>query len=677
MLILCLFHGINVSERARRRLFQAVHIQWSAFMIKSLMVYIDVLFPVSLGRLTYRCPEGLAHDAKPGMIVSAPLRNKNTLGVIVSRSGSPPQDAIRGQIREITALHGERPVLSPKMIELIHWMSEYYIAIEGNVLKQTLPDEIFVGTGQRKSRRKTELSKMFGTEEVSEDILSAITRAVSENKYRTFLAHIPSLDSEYSMTLKILNTIRNVIVLLPEIAPANMLYDEISRGFGDRPCLLHSGLSKGKRSENIAGILSGKHDIVVGTRAALFAPLKKVSLIIVLQEHNGSYKLEEGIRYNIRDVAVMRGYLEKAVVLLSSVSPSIDSYFNALSKKYSQIGQPPVETGKSGQPGMRIIDMRSAKKVTPAISRTVFEAVRSRLAAGKRTMFVINRRGHSTVVQCSECGHTEDCPKCGIPLVMHKDRKTMECHRCGLSRGIPENCGRCRSVRLEMLGSGTQKIQEELSELFGVDAPRFDSDSVKKGREKIEMMQYISEGPARIIIGTKMMTHKILSGKFSAAVVLNIDAALNQPDFRAYEKAYAELVLIRDFVEPDGEMFIQTRFPGNHLFRYLKQGDYKSFAAEELSLRKELSFPPYARLLNLIITGDAALPDKIIGYVNSLNRNIEALGPLSGTNRKGSLEHSVLLKSQNRQLLNETAREILKRYGNAAGIKILPDIDPA
>jgi len=634
-------------------------------MIKSFMSYIDVLFPLALGRLTYKCPEDLARALKPGMLVSAPLKKGVSKGIVAAINVVPPP----GRIREIKEPHGDQPVLSAGLIELIRWMSEYYIALEGIVLKQTVSHEIFERTGTRKSAQKAPADDRFEPADIPDDLLAPVMKSAAQKEYRAFLMRSPSAGYEFSAAIKLLHSFRNVIVLLPEIVSANMLYNEISRTFGERACLMHGEVSKGRRSENIEGILAGRHDIVVGTRAALFAPLKTVSLIIVLQEHSGSYKLEDGIRYNIRDVAVMRGYIEKAVVFLASIAPSIDSFYNALSKKYALLEPVPAERQK-----VRTIDMRSARKMTPNISRPVFESVRSRLAAGKRLMFFINRRGHSTVVECSECGHTEDCAKCEAPLVMHKKDNLMKCRLCGKTRGVPDKCGRCGSFRLEMLGAGTEKIQEDLKGLFGVDAPTIDSDSVKKGRGRGRKMQ-ASTKAAQIIIGTKMMTHNIISGGFSAAIVMNIDSAINLPDFRASEKAYMELALIRELIEPGGEAFIQTRFPGNHLFRHIRKDDYRAFASEELTMRKELSFPPYSRLLNLEITGNAALAEKIAAHVNSM-QNIEALGPLVTPDKKGAVVYSVLLKSTSRQLLNTTAREIIAKYRNVPGATILPDVDP-
>lgn len=638
-------------------------------MLKSFMSYYDILFPINLGPLTYKCPEELLDKAHPGMIVSAPLKNKLTKGIIFSRNFSPPD----GRIKDISKIHDDFPVLSKGLLKLIGWMSDYYLAPEGLVLKQSVPREIFIKTKVRKIKEKPTCNIDIEFIDIPETDLSSVLASVSYNKYQTFLLHSPTLLYQYSLTAKLLNSCRNVLILLPEISQSNMLYNSLKGIFKDRICILHSEMSGGMRTENIEGIISGKHDIVLGTRSALFAPLKTVSLIIVLNEHSSSYKPEEGIRYNMRDIAVMRGFIEKAAVLLSSVTPSVDSYFNSIANKYRLIK--PAASAK--RPRVRIIDMRFEKIIRPQLSKTVFDSLKNRLNNGKKIMLVINRRGYSTLLLCNECGHTENCPACNIPLILHKHEKSLKCHYCGTSIGIPEKCSRCGSFNLDLLGSGTQRMQENIKELFGVDALRFDSDKVKKKSEVRELMQHISDNSAKVIIGTKMLTKRMaINERISLAAVFNTDITLNLPDFRSSEKAYAELSSIIGLVEPDGQILIQTRFPQNSLFRYFKADDYESFVKEELSKRTELSYPPYSKMLNLRFSCTPSLLEKIIMTIREASEDIEVFGPATVKTKKGETEFSILLKSRDRKILNTTAKTILKKFRDTKDINIRIDIDP-
>ena len=638
-------------------------------MIKLPVHYVDIIFPVNLRPLTYKCPEHLSGQARPGMIVSAPLRNRTAKGVILDASASPPA----GPIKELSSIDGDFPVLGKGMLKLLRWMSDYYLASEGSVLQQTVPKELFTKTKSRKTVKEPEGALLELPDVPSEDI-APIMASAAERRYRAFLVRSPSGSYEFSFISKLLTSgLKNVLVIFPEVFHADIFYSAITGGLKDRGCLLHGEIPRGRRSEALEGIISGRHDIVIGTRAALFAPLKNVSLIAVLREDCGSYKLEEGIRYNIRDVAVMRGFIERCAVMLSSVTPSVDSSFNALAGKYSLLNP---ATGIK-RPRIKIIDMRYAKKIRPGISKEVFDAARNKLKAQKKIMFLINRRGYATLLLCQDCGHEERCGNCDIPLVMHKGEKLLKCHYCGTARPVPDKCTRCGGIHLELLGSGTQRVQEELEELFGVSAIRFDSDKVRKKSKAMELISSISGNSVNVIIGTKMMTKQLgPAEKFSLAAVLNADTYMNFPDFRASEKAYRELAAAADLAEPGGDVMIQTRLPQNSIFRNLKAGDYDAFVKEELKARKELVYPPYSKLLKITVSGNSRMADAFAGKIRDTGRGVEVLGPTVSKNKKGEDEFSVLLKSGSRKSLNDTARAVLRRHEGEKGLRIVIDVDP-
>lgn len=537
-----------------------------------------------------------------------------------------------------------------------------------------MPKELFTKTKPRKGGEKSIPHAAIDFIPIGQEDISEITAAINSNKYNGFLLHAPSLIYEYSLVREMLSAGKNMIILLPDVGQANLLYGAVKDIFGERLCLLHGEMSHGQRSENIEGILSGSYDIVIGTRAALFAPLKKVSLIIVMNEHSPLYKTEEGIRYHMRDVAVMRAFMEKAIVLLSSISPSVDSFFNAMTNKYTLL-KPSLAQQR---PNIRIINMKYEKKIKPDLSNSLYDAARRHIIKNDRIMFVMNRRGYSTVLLCSECGYIEKCPACDVPMVLYKKDNMLKCYYCNKARPIPEICGRCKSHKFELLGSGTQRVQEHVEELFGQATLRFDSDTVRKKSEKDELSRLISGDFSKIIIGTKLMTRRIMpTDYFSMAAVLNIDTSLNQPDFRAMEKAYQELSAIIELVEPKGEVLVQTRFPDTPLFRHLQRNDYASFAREELSLRKNLNYPPYAKLLHIRSDGPPEISEKIMKFLRKANTKMEILGPIIARNRKGKEEHTIILKSADRKALNTAAKEVLQSFNHPKKISIRVDVDPA
>ncbi len=631
------------------------------------MTCFDIIFPINLGPLTYRCPDSLNHMAEPGMLVSAPLKKSMAMGIVYQKNTAPPA----GRLKDIALIHGTAPVFSQASLMLIRWMSEYYLAPEGLVLKQSVPKEIFTKTKRRKSEEPLP-AEMPVLIHLPDDDLSELQAAVSQKHYQTSLLYAPSVIHEFSVAASMLRSQSNVIVLFPEISQAELFYQSIRKELGERVCILHSDMAAGRRSETIDNIISGKHDLIIGTRIALFAPMKKLSLILVVDEHSSSYKLEEGIRFNVRDIAVMRGFLEKIPVMLMSPAPSMDSWFNAQSGKYNLIR---LQTAML-TPVIRIADLRFGKKRGSYLSTAVIDKARRSLQKNGRILFIINRRGHATFLLCADCGNTESCPDCCIPLVLHKDRNLLECHYCARTLPVPDVCSKCSSANVEQLGAGTQRIEDDLRDLFNIEPLRFDSDSASKKTEIQGLLKTIATDEPRIIVGTKMLTKRLNPhGSFSLAALLNVDNSLNIPDFRAREKTYQEIISVRDLIAAKGELIIQTRFPQDPLFRHLRDGNYDAFAAEELAMRAALNFPPYAKLLNILAYGNEDLPEKIMKIISESAEPVEILGPTEKKTKKG-IEYSFLLKHAERKVLHAAARAVVKRFKNAKDIEIRIDADP-
>lgn len=631
------------------------------------MTCFDIIFPINLGPLTYRCPESLKQMIEPGMIVSAPLKKSMATGIIYQLNTAPPV----GPLKDIAQIHGISPVFSPAVLKLIRWMSEYYITPEGLILKQSFPKEIFAKIKRRKSEEpfSAEIPSLINLPDID---LTELQSAVNQKDYLTSLLYAPSVLHEYSAAAAMLRSHNNVMVLFPEISQAELFYQTIRNEHGEKVCILHSDMAAGRRSEQIDNIISGKHDIIIGTRMALFAPMKQLSLIMVIDEHSSSYKLDEGIRLNVRDTAVMRGFMEKIPVILMSSAPSIDSWYNAQSGKYNLIR---LQTSPSA-PVIRIADLRFEKKNRSYLSTTVIDKARRALQKGRRILFIINRRGHSTFLHCDDCTNTEACPDCCIPLVLHKDRNLLECHYCARTVAVPDLCSKCSSPNIQQLGAGTQKIEEDLRDLFGIEPLRFDSDSAGKKTDLQGLLKSISAHEPRIIVGTKMLTKRLNpDGSFSLAALLNVDSSLNIPDFRAREKTYQEISSIRDLVVTKGEVIVQTRFPHDPLFKHLRDDNYDAFAEEELAMRAALNFPPYARLLKILAYGNAGLADNIVKIIRESAEPVEILGPTEKKTRKG-IEYSFLLKHAERKVLHTAAQTVVKRFKNAKEIEIRIDADP-
>jgi primosomal protein N' (replication factor Y) (superfamily II helicase) len=643
------------------------------------MDFVDVIFPLNLGPLTYRCPEKLINMIEPGMIVSAPLKNRIAKGIVIGKCLSPP-----AEVRDIENLDSKRPLLSVNMIRLLLWMSKYYLAEQGLVLKNTLPKEVFIKV--RKRKKSTGISPdhkekpgehISALARIGNDTVTSLRDSLKKSSYNTFLFHSPSTAYEYSLLREILAGIKNAIILVPEIFTIETLSRLLQNKFGERMCIFHGELSRGEKSEAIERVLSGSSDILIGTRTALFVPMQKVSFIAVLGEHSTSYKQENTPCYNARDVAVLRGYLEKATVLLSSISPSIESFYNCKTGKYVLI----TPRGAAKRPVISVVDMRYEKHLKPGLSKTVVDAAARYSKKDGQVMFVINRRGYSSLLQCADCNTSVECSHCRIPLVFHKQDMSLKCHYCGsVLTKIPDRCSRCNGYTLKLLGAGTQRIQEDIEELTGMKTLRIDSDRIKKKSELRGIIESISSKESRILIGTKLMTrHLGTAGTFSMAAVLNTDSLLNIPDFRSAEKAFQEILSVIDKIEPAGRVFIQTRMPENYLFQSLKTYDHQLFFKEELIRRKTLFYPPFSRLILIRVITERDISRELSEYIDkgeTENGDFEILGPHLSRTPKGKNEYKILLKSAIREQLHAAAKSFTEAFKDSRDIRVKVDVDP-
>ncbi len=633
------------------------------------MVFVDVLFPLKLRPLTYRCDTPLSHDLKPGIVVSAPLKKSLAKGIVIGESSVIPE----GDVKEIKEIYDRQPLLSTNMLKLLKWMSEYYIAEEGLVLKSMLSKEAFKGVKKRNSEKLATTSHELDLCEVDKTHVQKVLHSIEKKLYKTFLLHAPSLIYEYSFLFEVLKKTNNIIILLPELCLVDNFYQFLTCTFGQRVALYHSDLSSGKRYEAIRKILEGRSDIVVGTRSAVFAPLREVSFIAVLHEHNDSYKHVGSPCYNARDVAIMRGFFEKIPVLLSSVCPSVNSFFNCHLGKYSLL----TPSNNDIKPKVKIIDMRYEKKIKPYLSKKVIDSLKKSINSENNALIIMNRRGYSTL-QCFDCNHIEECPNCKIPIIFHKHDMVLKCHYCNyISKSVTDRCSRCKSFNLRMLGAGTQKLQEDLEEILGVKILRFDSDKIRKKADLRDFLVDIFNRSKKVIFGTNVITKRMQRwSRFAMAAILNSDLSLGMPDFRSAERSFQELMLLKNIIEEDGNILIQTRMAEHYLYKCLKNYDYYSFIKEELMRRKSLHYPPFFRLIVIKIVGKDRLSEKISAAFNIVDKNVEVLGPSSSRLQKNRWEYKVLLKSNSREKLHIEANKIIEIFKKIKSLKFKVDVDP-
>jgi len=421
---------------------------------------------------------------------------------------------------------------------------------------------------------------------------------------------------------------RGAIVLVPEISLTPQTVRRFAGRFGQKVAVLHSALSDGERYDEWHRIRTGEARVVVGPRSAIFAPVKNLGLIVVDEEHDSSYKQDETPRYNARDVAVMRAKLEGARVVLGSATPSLESWLNAKRGKFA-IASVPARVAGRALPAVHLVDMEEEQSRTgrlPIYSEALLDAIHSRLERGEQTILFLNRRGFSRILRCESCGWIATCPNClghetdndgpeGLPYTWHKVDDCLRCHICGAWERTPRECPECHSQELSYTGIGTQRAEEALKRRFpSVRVLRMDADSTSRKFSHDDLLSAFLAGKADVLLGTQMIAKGLDFPNVTLVGVLNADASLNMPDFRAAERTFQLLAQVSGRAgraEKPGEVYIQTFSPKVAAVKAAASADYETFAAGELAVRKDGYYPPYCHLASLVFRSkDESLPGK-------------------------------------------------------------------
>lgn len=407
---------------------------------------------------------------------------------------------------------------------------------------------------------------------------------------------------------------RGSIVLVPEIALTPQTVERFKARFSAPPrstmvAVLHSHLSKGERHDEWQKIRKNRARIVIGARSAIFAPVENLGLIIVDEEHEHSYKQEESPRYNARDVAVVRARDERAVVILGSATPSIESYHNAISGKYRLLNMT-TRVDDQKLPVVRVVDMRmeTRKNKGPGIfSQQLAESIRQRLENGQQTILFLNRRGYASSMQCPKCGYVAGCPNCSVSLTYHRKDQILLCHICGHRRGAPSLCPepKCASPEIRFSGIGTEKVEETLGLLFPkARIARMDSDVMRRKEDYRRVLGDFKLGKIDILLGTQMIAKGLHFPNVTLVGIVQADLGLHMPDFRAGERTFQLLTQVSGRAgrgDVEGEVVVQAFTPYHPAIQHARRHDYVGFYEDEITSRRELSYPPFSRVAMLTL----------------------------------------------------------------------------
>ena len=409
---------------------------------------------------------------------------------------------------------------------------------------------------------------------------------------------------------------KGAIVLVPEIALTPQTVERFKARFSSGKlqtlvAVLHSHLSAGERHDEWHKIRQGRARIVIGARSAIFAPVEPLGLIIVDEEHEQTYKQEEAPRYHARDVAIMRGQMENAVVVLGSATPSMESFYNCKRGKFTLL-ELPERVDDQKMPYVRVVDMRQAaykEKGPPLFSPQLKEAITQRLERGEQTILFLNRRGYSTSLQCPKCGYVANCPNCSVSLTYHRIDQRLACHICGHNEKVPSVCPepKCKNPAIRFAGTGTQKVEEVLAKLFPkARVKRMDADTMKRKDDYRHVLGDFRAGKIDILVGTQMIAKGLHFPNVTLVGIIYADSALHQPDFRAGERTFQLLTQVAGRAgrgDVEGEVFVQAFAPFHPAIQYARRHDFVGFYEQEIEFREQLKYPPASRVALLTLKG--------------------------------------------------------------------------
>jgi primosomal protein N' (replication factor Y) len=505
---------------------------------------------------------------------------------------------------------------------------------------------------------------------------------------------------------------RGAILLVPEISLTPQTVQRFRAAFGDAVAVLHSGLSAGERLDAWQALREGRKRIAIGARSAVFAPIRELGVIILDEEHEGSYKQSETPRYHARAVAAVRCQRETALCLLGSATPSLESWRNAHSGRYALLELPkrvtdhplPKRVTDHPLPGVRLIDIRAGESPRsngraatparggPALSGPLREAIEARLDKGEQCIVLLNRRGFATFVQCENCGKVWSCEHCNVSLTYHRRQQRIICHHCGFREQPPVHCDECEA-RISYSGIGTEQVEQRLGETFpAARIARMDLDTTATKWSHFRILERMRQREVDILLGTQMIAKGLDFPEVTLVGVVNADVGLNLPDFRASERTFQLLSQVAGRAgrgaEP-GEVLVQTSRPGHFALRAAVEHDYVGFAERELDDRLEPGYPPHRRLANVVVSGrsetrvtDLAghLADWTRGLIRSRSLDgVDVVGPAPCPidRLRGRWRWHFLLKSDEPRRLGSVLRYLAIYHGQPSGdLRIEIDRDP-
>jgi len=741
-------------------------------------VYIDIkAFDIDHA-FDYRIPPDLSSDIDIGRIVQVPFKNRIEVGYIVKiKDESELKDR---EIKDILKIVENRPVFDPERLELINWISEYYIQPLGSVIKFFLPPggkykqsitsprvqlkfkdfitlnrnrynqlkdkinwkknssqkkiidylisggEVLKGklvkdTGSSysslvsladkniisivKKRQKRDFryeyrpdkdlkKKKIILNSYQKNALCSIDNAIQKNIFHKFLIEgvtgSGKTDIYIAACRKVIEKKKRALILTPEIFLIPQLFSRFESELGSRVCVYHSNMSEAERYERWLGIWENEFDVIIGTRSSIFTPIGNLGMIILDEEHDPSYKEGTRVRYNTQDVAIKLGEILNIPVVMGSATPNIVTRYRAEKENDFTLLKIPVKAQSSSPLETQVVDLKKIDRLKEdtAITAKLFTAIREELEKNNKVIIFLNRRGYSNFVICNKCGSVPKCSACDLSYNYHSDRRKLVCHHCGREQNYTGRCPVCGADNIFLCGTGIQRVQSKLHMRFkNTPILRMDSDiTVKKKSHQEILSKFISPGGS-ILIGTQMVAKGLDIEDVTLVGVINCDSMLGLPDYHMNERVYQLITQVSGRAgrkRKKGRVIIQTYNPESSVMKNVLGSDYESFYRQELASRKELCYPPFSNLVNIIISGkeENKVKKDIKELFAEISKDIRTgssiLGPAPAPFYKINLFYRwhIIIKSKNIEYSNKILTKILKRFKKFDENKIIIDVDP-
>jgi primosomal protein N' (replication factor Y) len=564
---------------------------------------VRVALDVPLPRLfDYALPAGAS--VASGDRVTVPLGRRNQTGVVIEAESA--SELAFDRLKEIIDVRSDAPRLSADWLELMRFLSAYYQRPLGETVIAALPPRLrSIKPLPRKALNGAVhpgSARFAPTHALSADQARVVeTIAGKFGAFSAVLLHGVTGSGKTEVYLQLIARVLErggqALVLVPEISLTPQVEARFREAFPEaRIALMHSALEDIARTTAWLEAARGDAGIILGTRLAVLAPLPKLALIVVDEEHDSSFKQQEGVRYSARDVAVYRAKLAGCPVVLGSATPSLESWANFRQGRYERLELPSRASPGARLPVVRTVDLRT-HPAEQGFSAAVLDAIAARLAKREQSLVFINRRGYAPVLTCEACGWYAGCARCTGRLVLHAPDRRLHCHHCGAVHPIPRECPTCGNVDLRAMGRGTQRVEETLAARFpGARIVRIDRDSARRRAELSRTLEAIRRGEGDILVGTQLLAKGHDFPHLTFVGVLNADTGLLSTDYRSAERLYAVISQVAGRAgrrEQPGEVLVQTRYPDHPLFAALASHDFAGFAESQLAERKNAGFPPY------------------------------------------------------------------------------------